>query len=1088
MRKSFLNKHSKKGKSAGLIAILLFFYTTMAFAQNAVTGKVTDVSGEALIGVNVLVKGTSNGTITDFDGKYTLQQVPAQSILTFSYVGYTSQEIAVENRRTIDVQLKDDMQRLDEVVVVGYGTQQKRDITGSVAVVDAKELLKSTGSSSMQQLQGKAAGVYIGTSGAPGSQTMVRIRGVNTVNDNGPLYVIDGVSTRNQDLSSLNPNDIESLQVLKDASSAAIYGAQAANGVILITTKKGNKSGQPTLTYDGYYTVQKTGKRYDLLNSQERLQLEWESQQNRLQLTGAGGLPYNLQFGSSANGFVIPNLMTSSGAGGSQNINPNDYSYPDNVMVPFSDTDWWSEIDRAAPIQSHQVSLSGGSDKGQYNMSVNYFDQEGTQIYTYYKKYTARANSSYNIRPWLRFGENLSYTWSKDLGRSPQGAEDTPYSWTYRATPWVPVYDIRGNFAGSKIGGTGNWQNPVALLTRNKDNYYSNSRIFGNLWGELDLMKGLSYRTSFGIDYTNNYSYRMSKKNLEFSESPKTNDLEESAGFNFRWVWSNTLTYNTTFNNVHKLNIILGTEAIRDGLGRSMTGRRFGYLYEDNVNTWTLTMGENNAQRVATSEYRGEFALFGIFGRADYAFKDKYLLTGIIRRDGVSRFAPSNRYGTFPSISLGWRVSEESFMASTKEWMDDLKLRVGYGQAGNSEVPRKTNFAYEYTTAADRTNYDFAGANTGGSLGFRLQRFGNEDTKWEYIENINVALDGTFANGKLGATLEYYNKTTRDMLVSAAYSSLAGEPDKPYINFGDVRNTGIEASFNYRDSRGDWSWEVNLNLTHYRNEVIKLAEADDYTIWEYGTRLDGQPVTRTTKGHPISEFYGYRVNGFYENVQEVLALQPLGQSLSAEEAKSWVGRFKFADINGNNILDVDDREVLGSPHPDLITGLNLSSAYKNFDFSMFWYSTIGNKMVNNTVSFTDFNLFNGNRSKRMLYESWKIGADNSKAVLPLLNDGDTYSRSFMSSYYVEDASFLRLKNIMVGYTFPKNILRKATIQNLRIYLQAENTLTFTKYSGLDPEFTNANVSDGDGADRRRGLDMGGWPNVMRFTFGLNFVF
>jgi TonB-linked SusC/RagA family outer membrane protein len=1089
MRKSFFIKQQFiKRCLTGITTFLLLLAACPVFAQTgAVSGTVTDVAGEPLIGVNVIVKGTTIGAITDVDGKYSLQQVPASATLTFSYVGYIAQEIAVGNQRTINVQLRDDTQRLEEVVVVGYGTQQKRDITGSVAVVDTKTLQKSTGSSSMQQLQGKAAGVYIGTTAAPGSQTMVRIRGVNTVNDNGPLYVVDGVSTRNQDLSSLNPNDIESMQVLKDASSAAIYGAQAANGVILITTKKGTSTGQPVLTYDGYFTLQKSGKQYDLLNAQERLQLEWESQSNRLKLAGSSALPSHLQFGSSANGFTIPNYMTSLGAGGATNIDPNTYSYPDNVMVPFSDTDWWSEVDRVAPIQSHQISLSGGTDKGQYNMSVNYYDQQGVMIHTFYKKYTARANSSYNIRPWLRFGENFSYTWSRDLGRSPQGAESNAYSWAYRATPWVPVYDIKGNFAGSKINGTGNWQNPVAILTRDQNNYWSNSRIFGNVWGELDLMKGLTFRTSFGLDYTNNYSYRMSKKNLEFSESPKTNDLEEQAGFNFRWVWSNTLTYNRTFNNVHKLQVILGTEAIRDGLGRSMTARRFGYLFEDNINTWVLDLGENNAQREAKSSYKGEFALFGMFARADYSYQDKYLLTAIVRRDGVSRFSANNRYGTFPSISAGWRISEEAFMASTRTWIDDLKLRAGYGQAGNSEVPRKTNFAYEYTTAADRTNYDLGGANTGGTLGYRLERFGNENTKWEAIENINVALDGTFLNGKFGGTLEYYVKTTRDMLVEASYSALAGEPTKPFINFGNVRNTGWEATLNYRDSHGDFAWDIALNLSHYKNEVLQLSSAEDYTMWQYGARLDGQPVTRITKGHPIAEFYGYRVDGFYTSVDDVLNMQPIGLTLKPEEAKAYVGRFKFADINKNGYLDVDDREVLGSPHPDLIAGLNIGLSYKNFDFSMFWYSTMGNEMMNNTRSFIDFNLFSGNRSKRMLYESWRLDGDNSKAKLPLLNDGDTYSRSYMSSYYVEDASFLRMKNIMLGYTFPKELLRKATIQNLRLYLQAENALTFTKYSGLDPEFTNADINE-DNPDRRRGVDMGGWPNVMRFTVGLNFVF
>jgi TonB-linked SusC/RagA family outer membrane protein len=655
------------------------------------------------------------------------------------------------------------------------------------------------------------------------------------------------------------------------------------------------------------------------------------------------------------------------------------------------------------------------------------------------------------------------------------------------------VYDIQGNFAGSKIGGTGNWQNPVALKKREIGNYWANSRIFGNLWAEADLYKGLTYRTSYGLDWTENYHYRMSKKNLEFSESGGQNDLEEQAGFTFRWVWTNTLTYNATFNNVHKVNVILGTEAIRDGLGRQVTAQRYNYLYEDNVNTWVLAMGENNNQRVANSEYRGEFALFGIFGRVDYSFANKYLLTGIVRRDGVSRFSPSNRYGTFPSLSLGWRLSEENFLESTREWLDDLKFRIGYGQTGNSEVPRKTNFAYEFTTAADRTNYDLSGSNNAsGTLGYRLQRYGNEDTKWEATEMYNVGIDATILNGKFGIGAEWYTKKTKDMLLEATYSSLAGESDKPYINFGDMKNTGWDINLNYRDANGDWAWDLSLILSHYKNEVLKLSEADDYAIWRGGTRISGN-VTRTTKGRPIAEFYGYKVAGFYENEAEVLALPPLGQTKETVVPSAWVGKFKFEDVNqdgeaNKGVLNANDRTTLGSPHPDLIASLNLGLTYKNFDFTMFWYSTIGNKLFNNTKYFTDFFLFGGNRSTRMRDLSWKPGADNSKAILPLLDSGDTYSGSNMSSYYVEDASFLRLKNVVIGYTFPKALLQKATISNLRVYAQIENALTFTGYSGLDPEFTNANVSDGNGSDLSRGIDMGGWPTTMRILFGVNFAF
>ena len=413
--------------------------TSVTQQSRKITGTITDAKGEPLLGVNVVVKGTTNGTITDLDGKYVLEVEP-NAILVISYIGYVTQQTPASGN-VMNITLKEDTQNLDEVVVVGYGTQQKKDITGSVAVIDTEELLASSGSSATQQLQGKAAGVNIGTSGAPGSATMVRIRGINSINDNGPLYVIDGVSTRDQDLSSINPNDIESMQVLKDASSAAIYGAQAANGVILITTKKGTKTGQPRLTYDGYYGFSKTGKRYDVLNAYDRIDVEWQASKNNLDLTGAsanGELPYHQQFGSTSDSWVnhLPNYMTVTGAGGSTSIDPSDYDQANNVVyAPVGDTNWWDEISQLGWMQNHQLSLSGGTDKGQYTMSMNYFDQQGTAIESYFTRYQARANSSYNVRPWLRFGENLTYSFSKNNGLSFSGTESNIYSWTYRASP-----------------------------------------------------------------------------------------------------------------------------------------------------------------------------------------------------------------------------------------------------------------------------------------------------------------------------------------------------------------------------------------------------------------------------------------------------------------------------------------------------------------------------------------------------------------------------------------------------------------------------------------------------------------------------
>lgn len=1088
----------KKQNSAMKYGIMLVFWWICSvglYAQLRVQGTVTDLDGTPMIGVNVIEKGTLNGSVTDLNGNYTLTVASAESVLHFSYVGYVAEDVTVGDNRQINLVMREEAESLDEIVVVGYGTQVRKDITGSVAVVNTEQLLASTGSSATQQLQGKTPGVYIGQTGSPGSATMVRIRGVNTINDNGPLYVIDGVSTRNQNLSSLNPNDIESMQVLKDASSAAIYGAQAANGVILITTKQGTGSGQPKISYDAYFGLQKTGKRYDLLNAADRLAVEWESQQNSFSLRGVEGIPEHAQFGKAVNP-VIPNYLTTTGAGGRQDISLDDYSFPNNQIVPYSDTDWWDAIDRVAPMQNHQLTLTGGGAKGRYLMGLNYFNQLGTVEYSYYNRYQTRMNTSFDVRSWLRLGENLQYTWTKDVGLHNNTSEANPYSWTYRSSPWVPVKDTFGNWGGSKIAGTGNWVNVVAQEERNKDNYWSNTRIFGNIWAEVDLIKELTYRTSFGLDYTNAYSYYISKKNPEFSESPGTNHFQEASSFNFRWVWTNTLTYDKVFDEVHAVNLIVGTEAIRDGLGRGMEARRYHYLMEDNTNTWVLAMGANDNQRTNNSWYNGEFALFGIFGRADYTYVHKYLFTGIVRRDGVSRFAKKHRYGVFPSASVGWRLSEENFMENTRGWLDDLKIRVGYGHTGNAEIPRATNFAMLFGTAPDRTNYDLGGTNTGSELGYRLTTYGNEETRWEATKMTNVGVDITFGGNRFNSTLEFYNKVTSDMLISAAYSALANdEVGRPYINYGDMRNRGFDFSFNYRDKAGNLEWDLGLNLSTYQNEVLGLSTAEDYALWGNGYRLSTS-VTRTTKGRPISDFFGYNIVGFYEDEQDVLSSPiPYGTTADviAENPGSYVGKFKFEDVSGpdgkpDGVINSFDRKVIGSPHPDLMAGFNATLKYRNFDFTMFWYSTIGNDLFNNTKYFTDFPLFGGNRSTRFRNLSWKKGADNSKATLPILDSKDNWGGAVASSYYVEDGSFLKLKNLVIGYSIPKHILEKVTISNLRLYLQAENILTLTKYSGLDPEITNMETGASSGADLRRGLDAGGWPTTMRFLLGVNFEF
>ena len=1027
--------------------------TSVTQQSRKITGTITDAKGEPLLGVNVVVKGTTNGTITDLDGKYVLEVEP-NAILVISYIGYVTQQTPASGN-VMNITLKEDTQNLDEVVVVGYGTQQKKDITGSVAVIDTEELLASSGSSATQQLQGKAAGVNIGTSGAPGSATMVRIRGINSINDNGPLYVIDGVSTRDQDLSSINPNDIESMQVLKDASSAAIYGAQAANGVILITTKKGTKTGQPRLTYDGYYGFSKTGKRYDVLNAYDRIDVEWQASKNNLDLTGAsanGELPYHQQFGSTSDSWVnhLPNYMTVTGAGGSTSIDPSDYDQVNNVVyAPVGDTNWWDEISQLGWMQNHQLSLSGGTDKGQYTMSMNYFDQQGTAIESYFTRYQARANSSYNVRPWLRFGENLTYSFSKNNGLSFSGTESNIYSWTYRASPYVPVYDYAGNYAGSLFAGTGNFQNPVAIRERNKDNYATTQRVFGNVYGEADLWTGLTFKTNFGIDYRNDYSYSMTKNNPEFSESGGQNNFYESNYFNYRWVWTNTLSFSRTFNEIHSLNILLGTEAIRDGLGRSLNARRYNYLFEDNTNTYTLDMGENNSQRTNSSTYNGEFALFGMFARADYGYKDKYLLTGIIRRDGVSRFSENNRYGVFPSISAGWRMSEEAFMEPSRDWLDDLKIRAGYGVTGNN------GFGNGYTTRMYKAN-DMWPTNGVWQPGYGSIRNINPDLKWEEKSELNFGLDFSLFNDRLWGKFDLYFRQVDDMLYLANAPMPPMVHDEVMKNIGSLENRGWEFELGGDIVRSkNFRYTSTLRLSHNKTKIKSMGD-DGFFLDEVKFPSPGNPGTavRLQNDVEIGQFFVYKYAGLDED----------GKWMIYDKNNEIV---PATDGSTSNLV-AENKHFVGNAIPKVILSWDHTFKYKNWDLSIFLRSWLGYDV------FSQVNMYYGlaNDSQLNVLKSAYTRNRNIK------------DEKILCDYWLDDGSFLKIDAINLGYTFN---LRKWTryIQSAKLYLTIRDVAVFTDYNGLNPEVNINGLYPGFEYVNDTSTM---YPQTTRFTLGVQLNF
>lgn len=1060
--------------------------------QRKITGTVTDENGNPLPGVNITLEGTMTGTMSGIDGKFSIDIPDEKAVLVFSFIGYVSQRVTPEGRAVIDISMVPTLTNLEEVVVVGYSVQKKMDITGSVTVVDVDELKKVPASNLGQQLQGKAVGVIVGSTGGPGTSTMVRIRGIGTVNNNGPLYVIDGVSTRNQDLNSINPNDIESVQVLKDASSASVYGAQASNGVIIITTKKG-ALGRPKISYDAYYAVSLPSQPYDLLNSADKIDLEWKAKTNAYSIRGVSTLPSHPQFGTGVSP-TYPNYIIPTASSGPFTVD--DWTETNRITEfnRYGDgDDWYRASVRNAPVQSHQLTISGANEAAKYLFGLNYYDEDGVLNYNYFKRYSARMNTEYNVRKWLSFGENLIINFSNSNVAATQG-EGNVFAMSLRLNPWIPIYDIKGEFAGTRAAGGGNGASPVANLYRAKDNYRNNFRAFGNVFAEAIILPDLRLRSSFGLDHGRSYYYSMTKKAPEQAEGLTYNTLNEGSNFSFSYQWTNTLTYNKTFNNVHKLTFLIGSEYILSGLGRSMSASRRNYLFEDNVNTWTLANGERENMD-NNSSWNGKIGMFGIFSRLDYIFDDRYLVTGIIRRDGSSRFSESNRYGIFPAVSFGWRISNENFMDDVS-WLDDLKFRIGYGVTGNSEIPRRNNWATEYGTDPGHTNYDFAASQGSADQGFMLMTYGNSGTKWESTEMVNIGLDATLFKGIIDGSIEYYIKNTSDMLVMDSYSALAGEATAPYVNLGKMRNVGWDFAINHRYNIGKVGYNISLNISTYKNEVVKLNQAAGTRFWGGGDSRLGY-LTMTELGRPISVFYGYNILGFYESEEDVAAYKattgaregqtvlPLGVGTDAAlNTKLWVGKFKYEDTNGDGFINASDQKVIGDPHPAFTGSTTLGLNYSNFDLSTSFYFSVGNEIFNYAKWWTDFWSYEGNRSTTMRDKSWEPG--KTDAVLPILDYQDAVSNKNPNSYYIEDGSYFRMQMLNLGYTFPKSMISKVNIDNLRIYLQATNLLTFTRYSGLDPAVTNQTL--GDSGDLTKGVDFFHWPVSKQFLIGLNVAF
>lgn len=1053
-----------------VLTFLCMLGFNQAFAQAiTVAGTVTDAeTGDPLIGATILIQNSSVGTVTDFDGKYTISADDGD-VLVISYTGYTTQEVTVGAESVIDVALSQGV-LIDNVVVTGYTSERKADIIGSVSVIDTDDMLTTPAANLTSQLSGRAAGVTASGGGEPGAAATVRIRGFTSFGNSDPLYVIDGVPT--SDPSKVNPQDIASIQVLKDATSASIYGARASQGVIIITTKQGKKGASLSLKYDGFVGTAfiPQSKQPDLLNTAEYLEY----------LQKNNGPDYvHPVFGAVGEG-NIPDRFISSGSfkGGVSASDPRAnldlYSLQDygNVYQIYEtgDTDWFDEITQNGLISSHQLTASGGTEKSTYSFGFNRFDQEGTLIYTGYNRTGVRLNSSYEPTSFLKIGENVQVLYEKFQNGSNVG-EGAAWAQAFRMVPYIPVYDLGGGWGGNAVGESGNGTNPVAQLWRDQNDKRENWKIFGNVYAELEPIKDLTFRTSFGIDYGNFFSRNLTLRTYERSENVGTPALGQSFTFGNSWTWTNTAVYSKSLG-VHDIKLLAGTEAVSFyNQGISVSSNTFDF--EDD-NFVTLATEQTITDVSSPLDQR---RLSSYFGRVDYTFNNKYLVNATVRRDGSSVFGSDNRYGVFPAFGLGWRVSEEAFMQNVG-FIDDFKIRGGWGQMGSERVVPAANQYSFYYFAPGVTNYDIGRTQTGLDQGYTARRVGSDATKWETTETTNVGFDASLFNYKWDISFTYFNNDTKDLLVAKVPTAIEPIVAQPFINIGKMRNRGFDFNITNRGNiTSDLRYDATLTFTHYRNTVIDIDGNEETFFSANASRINN--VSRTQAGYPIASFYGFELDGFFDDEAEL-------NSLQQESAR--VGGWKFKDQNGDGVIDDEDRTFIGSPHPDFVAGLNLGLQYKNFDAMIFLLWNQGNDLFNFTKWFTEMRGFVGGVSKRVLTDTWS--PENPDAALPRLAPGEesgfnNFTSGQPSSYYVEDASFLSGRTLQLGYTLPSNTLSKIGISSARLYLQGQNIFTLTNYLGADPDIGNLNAR---GNDLSMGIDETRYPTATQYIFGFNFTF
>ncbi len=1094
-----------RGKAVQLIllAVLLSLCPILAYGQSrAISGKLTDENGASLPGVNIIVKGTTIGTLSDVDGNYRLE-VEEGAVLVYTYIGYEAQEITLGAQSVVDLAMAIEVSQLEELVVTGYSVERKKDLLGAVSVVDMESMQDVTFPNVMQRLKGRIPGVTVNLNAAPGQGPAVLIRGPSTLGNNDPLYIIDGVplqpyqsldqgqETRRHDISWLNPNDVESIQVLKDASAATIYGSRANNGVVIITTKQA-EARKTEVTVSASFGVEDWGpKSYDeSLNATGRATTLWQKAVNDGVDPDATGFPYTFQWhfdpslgpGIQGNGVPVldqitwPDYLSQS----PQMIRP--AGHPQSVYQGTTlaeGTNWWEEIAQTGIIQDYNVSLSTGGQRGGARLSMNYFDHKGVGKGSGFERLSVRLNSNYTFaNDKVTVGQNIAVVKEERLWtpETTQGG-GALLNRGYQQNPIMPVFTEDGKFTGTPGAGFSLRTNPLADVSDNRDDRIHDTKILGNVFLDWQIIEGLTFRTNLGLDYDNIFSRNIARSYSRGAIIITFAQLDETQTHRTNWVWNNTLTYNKTIND-HTFTVLAGTEAVENFITRFVgSGREFALETND-----YFQLDAASGARTSSGNSTG-FSLYSFFGKANYSFQDKYLASFTIRRDGSSRFGSQNRYAVFPAASVGWRIVNEGFMSGVG-WLSDLKLRAAWGQTGNQDILDNARFGLFEALYADgsilfpwgevsdgthpnATSYDIGNNNTGLlPSGFLATQTENQDLKWETQTEFNVGLDFGFLDDRLFGSFEVYQKTTEDILIQPVAIDALGEGSSRWANGASMEVSGWEALFEYRKPTGEWTYTIGANFAQYKDKITELPEG-------LFASFPGNQEQNILGRSPDS-YFAYTTDGIFQNQAEV-------DAHVAQPGKR-VGQLRFKDLNGDGAIDALDQEYHGvNGRPKLQYGLNGTVAYQGFDLTLFFWGQTGQKVRDNQSFRREAGPVN------LAEENW--GALNLNAWTTVNTNTHIPAQSWdasnqrSSDYTWRDGGFLAFRQATLGYTVPSSV-----VSALRVYFSGENLFWITGGSGKDeytgPGWLIETATSLDG----RGAGASAYPKIPRYTLGLNVTF